>query len=500
MLTLASRIAGLVRDMVIAAAFGASAAADAFFVAFRVPNFFRRLFAEGAFAAAFVPVLAAYRTQRTREDVARLIAGVAGVLGGTLALLCGLAMLGADGVAVALAPGFTADPERLALTRTLLWLTFPYVVFVSLTALAAAVLNAHERFGPPALAPLVLNVTIIVAAVWLAPRLDVPVLALGVGVLAAGVLQLGLQLPFLARLGLLRWPRITWRDSGVRNVFAAMLPALFGASVAQVNLLVDTWLASFMTAGTVSWLYYAERLLELPVGVLAVGLATVTLPFLSRLHANADASAFAATLDWSLRLGMLAAVPAAVALGVLATPLMFTLFGRGAFSATDAQMSAYALQAYAVGLPGIVAVKLLAPGYYARGDVRTPVRIGVVCVGVNLALAVPGAWAFGHVGLAAATAVAALLNALLLQRGLRTLGLQSNAAAWRRDGLAIGSACLAMLLLLWVAQAQVAWQVAGTWLRVLALLGLCAAGGVTYLCILHAFGLRPSQMRAPPRL
>ncbi len=342
-LTLASRIAGLVRDIVIATAFGASAAADAFFVAFRVPNFFRRLFAEGAFAAAFVPVLAAYRTQRTREDVAALVAGVAGMLGGGLVLLCGLAMFGAGGVAIALAPGFSADPERLDLTRTLLWLTVPYVVFVSLTALAAAVLNAYERFAAPALAPLVLNASIIVAALWLAPRLEVPVLALGLGVLVAGALQLGLQLPFLLRLGLLRWPRIGWRDAGVQRVFAAMLPAVFGASVAQVNLLVDTWLASFMQPGTVSWLYYAERLIELPVGVLAVGLATVTLPYLSRLHASADNDAFSSTLDWSLRLGLLASVPAAVALVVLASPLMFTLFGRGAFSAPDAHMAAIAL-------------------------------------------------------------------------------------------------------------------------------------------------------------
>ena len=495
-----SRIAGLVRDMVIATVFGASPAADAFFIAFRIPNFFRRLFAEGAFSAAFVPVLTTARSNGSHAEVRQLVARVAGTLAAVLLLLTAAAIIGAPWLALAFAPGFVDDPVRLGLTTDLLRLTFPYLLLISMTALAGGVLNAYQRFGVPAVTPVLLNLCLIGAALGLVHVFEVPIMALGVGVLLGGVLQVLVQLPFLRRLDLLSCPQWAWREPGVRRVLLLMLPAVFGASVAQINLLVDAWIASYLTVGSVSWLYYADRLVELPVGVLAIGLATVTLPLLSRFDVSADRAGFADTLDWSLRVGALITLPAALALSLLANPLMFTLFEHGAFTELDARMAGVALRVYAVGLLGFVGVKLLLPGYYARQDTRTPVRIALLCIAVNLALNLASMRWFGHVGLALSTSAAALLNAFLMYVGLVRTGVYRASALWRRDLIAIASGCALMAgLLLWGAQ-QIDWSTSARIDRVLWLASLCVAGSVVYGATLYAFGLRLAMLRSPSRL
>ena len=495
-----SRVAGLARDMVIAAVFGASPAADAFFIAFKIPNLFRRLFVEGAFSAAFVPVLTAARMRSSHADVRTLVARVAGTLAALLLLFTAVAIIGAPWLALAFAPGFYHDPVRLELTTSLLRLTFPYLLLISMTALAGGVLNAYQRFGVPALTPVLLNLCLIGAALGFVHLFDVPIMAMGVGVLIAGVLQLLVQLPVVHRLGLLSWPQWAWRDPDVRRVLSLMLPAVFGASVAQLNLLVDAWIASFLTVGSVSWLYYADRLVEFPVGVLAIGLATVTLPLLSRFGAGADPHDFAETLDWSLRVGALFTVPAALALSLLADPLMFTLFAQGAFTAVDARMAGVALQAYSVGLLGFVGVKLLLPGYYARLDTRTPVRIALLCIAVNVVLSLATMRWFGHVGLALSTSAAALLNAFLIYSGLVRAGIYRASALWRRDAIAITTGCAVVAaLLLWGVQ-QIEWSTAALHDRVMCLASLCVAGAVAYGATLFAFGLRPAMLRAPSRL
>ena len=515
-LTMLSRIGGLIRDMAIAYVFGASGVADAFFIAFKIPNFFRRLFAEGAFSAGFVPVLATFKENATHRDVRDLVAHIAGALGAVLLAVTLLGIAGSHWLALLFAPGFAHDPLRLRLTAELLALTFPYLLFISLTALAGGVLNSYRRYGIPAVTPVLLNVVLIAATLGLAPLLKEPVTALGWGVLLAGVAQLSLQLPALHKLNLLPWPRLNWRHPGVKQVLTLMVPALFGASVAQINLLADTWIASFLQPRSVSWLYYADRLMELPVGVLAVGVATVSLPMLSSHFAAKKMRAFSTTLDWGLRVGALVTVPAALALYALAEPIMATIFGRGAFSAMDASMAALALQAYSTGLPGFVGVKLLAPGYFARHDTRTPVRIAVFCVVVNVLLSLVLMRYMGHVGLALATGAAALLNAFLLWRGLLHSGVYVPGPAWRRDSIAILCGCVAMYVVLWLLTHLLPlflsdglsfappdrdhWLQLDQWTRVWRLALCCVLGAAAYALTLLAFGIRPSALRAPPRL
>lgn len=507
-LTMVSRVGGLLRDMAIAYVFGASGVADAFFIAFKIPNFFRRLFAEGAFSAGFVPVLATFRVNNSQEDVRNLIAHISGALGTVLLVITLLGIAGSHWLALLFAPGFARDPLRLHLTAELLALTFPYLLFISLTALAGGVLNSYRRFGIPAVTPVLLNVCLIAATLGLAPLLSEPVTALGWGVLLAGIAQLALQVPALRRLNLLPRPRLNWRHPGVKQVLVLMVPALFGASVAQINLLVDTWIASFLQPRSVSWLYYADRLMELPVGVLAVGVATVSLPLLSSQHAANKPQDFARTLDWGLRVGALVTIPAAVALYVLAEPIIATIFGHGAFTALDGAMASLALQAYTTGLPGFVGVKLLAPGYFARHDTRTPVRIAVICVLVNVLLNLALMNYMGHVGLALSTGAAALLNAFLLWRGLVRCGVYQAGPQWRRDLTAIVCGCAAMCMVLWlvpqmlshVFQQGTNWLQMSHWARAWHLAVSCVLGGAAYAATLFAFGVRPATLRAPPRL
>ncbi|MGD9983109.1 MAG: murein biosynthesis integral membrane protein MurJ [Porticoccaceae bacterium] len=498
-----SRVAGLVRDMVLARTIGADGLADAFFVAFKLPNFLRRLFAEGAFSQAFVPVLAEYREKGSHAAVRELLDRVAGTLGATLLALTVLATLGAPVLAWVFAPGFAADPAKFAVTIELIRITFPYLLFISLAGFAGGILNSYDRFAIPAFTPIWLNLCMIAAALAATPWFARPVYALAWGVFAAGLVQLLFQLPFLAQLHLLPRPKLGWHHPGVRRILKLMVPALFGVSVSQINLLLDTIIASFLPVGSVSWLYYSDRLVELPLGVFAVAAATVILPHLSRLHSGADPARFRATLDWGLRFVLLIAVPATIALVVLAGPLLTTLFYNGAaMGQRDIAMATFSLRAFSLGLVAFMCIKVLASGYFARQDTRTPVIIGIIAMVtnmvLNLVMALPLHHYFrlGHAGLAGATALAAWVNAGLLLRGLLRAGVYRPGREWRRFGTLLGIANLAMLLCLLVLRDVWGdWIALAFWPRVGALMVVCAAGLSVYIGALLAGGLRLRDLR-----
>jgi putative peptidoglycan lipid II flippase len=482
--------------MVLSYFFGASAVADAFFVAFRIPNFFRRLFAEGAFSQAFVPVLAGYRAANNRPALLDFVSVMTGNFAGLLFLVSLTGVLAAPLLVTVFAPGFWQQPDKLALTTELLRITFPYLGFISLTAFAGALLNAHDRFAVAAFTPVLLNLSLIGAALFATSLFEEPVVALAWGVFVAGLAQLLFQLPFLARLNLLVRPRIDRHHPGVRRVGALVIPAVFAASVSQINALIDTLLASLLITGSISWLYYADRLLELPIGLVAVTIATVLLPNLSRLHARAAAEGFARTLDWGLRVSLLFAVPAAVALYVLAVPVIATIFYRGALTALDVNMTALAVQAFAVGMIGFTLVKVLAPAYFARQDTRTPVRFAVVAVLVNLLLNLALFRVMGHVGLALATSTAAVVQSWLLLRGLIRRGHYQPDAAflWFLGKIALAAAVM-VVPLIYVPPAEQSWLAMSSLMRAAWLGGICLAGGGLYFIVLILLGVRPAQMR-----
>jgi putative peptidoglycan lipid II flippase len=498
-MTLMSRVTGLARDIAFSSWFGAGVVMDAFTVAFKIPNLLRRFFAEGAFSQAFVPVISEYRMHRSQAATRELVDRVAGTLGLALFVVTLVGVIAAPLLifAFAPAPGFRSD-GRFPLAVDMLRLTFPYVLFVSLTALAGSILNAYRRFAVAAFTPVLLNVVMILFAGWVEPRIDPPGLGLAAGVFAAGVVQLCFQVPFLRSLGMLPRPRWDVAHEGVRRIGKLMLPAIFGSSVAQISILLDTLIASFLAAGSISWLYFSERLVEFPLGVFGIALATVILPRLSEHHATESKETFSATLDWALRIVLVIGVPAALALAVLAEPLLTTLFHRGVFTARDVAMSAASLRAYAPGLLGFILVKVLAPGYFARQDTRTPVRVGVQALILGMSLSVvfvvvlaKTAWAPAHSGIAAATACAALFNAGLLLRGLLRSGVYRAGAGWRLLTLRVlvPSAVMTIVLLLTLA----AW---GDWLamssvgRVLSLAMLVGAGTAVYFGTCYLCGLR----------
>ena len=363
-MTTLSRVLGLVRDVVFARYFGAGMGTDAFFIAFKIPNFLRRLFAEGAFSQAFVPVLTEYKTRRTHDDVRGLSAHVVGTLGVMLFILTLIGVIAAPILVMAFAPGFIGDQPRLDLTADMLRITFPYILFISLTALAGGILNSYGKFGVPALTPVLLNLVMIGAAIWVAPYMDPPIMALAWGVFVAGIVQLLFQLPFLYRMKLLGLPRWGWKDEGVSRILRLMVPALFGSSVVQINLLFDVLIASFLAAGSVSWLYYSDRLVEFPLGVFGIALATVILPKLSQRHAEQSQEHFSLTLDWALRWVVIIGTPAALGLFLLSGPLITTIFHYGEFNDHSVYMAKLSLMAYSLGLMGFILVKVLAPGYY----------------------------------------------------------------------------------------------------------------------------------------
>jgi putative peptidoglycan lipid II flippase len=502
-MTLLSRVLGFTRDILFATIFGAGNGMDAFLVAFQIPNFMRRLFAEGAFNQAFVPVFTEIRTQGDHARVLETVEVVAGTLAGTLALITVLGVVGAPVLIYIFAPGFSANADKFHLTVSLLRLTFPYILFISLTACAGGILNSFERFAVPAFTPVLLNICLIGSALFLSPYFSRPITALAVGVFAAGVVQLGFQLPFLARLRLLPCLRWGWFHVTVQRILRLMLPALFGSSVTQINLLLDTILASLLASGSVSWLYYSDRLMEFPLGVFSVALGTVILPRLSAHHATRSPREFSETLDWSLKLLFTMVAPAMVGLFVLAGPLLATLFQYHSFNARDVVLSRYSLMAYAAGLLGFSLVKVLVPGFFARQDTRTPVKCAVrgvlagitmdlAFVGILVALAFPGPQA----GLALATSGGAFVNAGLLYRNLRRDDIYRPGPGWRALTLRLVLANIVMgAVLWWLAGDLQQWLAWGVRQRVLHLVALVAVGLAVYAAVLFAAGLRPKHLK-----
>jgi putative peptidoglycan lipid II flippase len=504
LLTMLSRVLGLARDICFSIFIGVGPSTDPFYIAFRIPNFLRRLFAEGAFAQAFVPVLSEYRQQRSFQDVRDLVDRVSGVLGSSLIAVSVLAVVAAPLVAGLFAPGYASDPAKFALTSDLIRITFPYLFLISMTGFSGAILNSYGRFGAPAFAPVLLNVVLIGAAYFAGRWFEQPLYALAWGVLLAGVAQYLFQWPFLMQLNLLPRPRWQPRDEGVRRILMLMGPALFGVSVSQINLLLGTVIASFLPAGSVSWLYLSDRLHELPLGVFAVAIGTVILPSLSRDQASASMQSFSRTLDWGVRLVLLIGMPASVALLLIGHSIQLALFRYGETTAHDVQMSSYALAAISIGLSAFMLIKVLAPGFYARQDVRTPVRIGVIAMVANmvfnLILVVPlhMSLKMGHVGLALATALAAWVNAGLLARGLLKQRIYIPQPGWRAFALKLTLACTAMGALLWLADpGDAVWLGWSWWQRVPVLLALCGAGIAVYAGVLFAMGLRIKDLRGP---
>jgi putative peptidoglycan lipid II flippase len=500
--TMLSRVLGLLRDIAFATFIGAAGNADAFFIAFKVPNFLRRLFSEGAFSQAFVPVLSEYKTQRDHLTVKALIDRVAGVLGGSLIVVTGLAVMAAPVLVYVVAPGFSGQPEKMELTASLIRITFPYLFFISLTGFAGAMLNSYGRFAVPAVTPVLLNLSLIAAAVCYAPTMAEPTYALAWGVFVAGLAQLLFQLPALYRVDLVPKPKWDLKDSGVRRILKLMVPALFGVSVSQINLLLDTVLASFLPTGSVSWLYFSDRLSELPLGVFAIAVSTVILPSLSRDVAGDDGNKFSQTMDWAIRMVSMIALPAAVALIVLAEPILMALFQYGEMTSRDISMSALSLRAYAAGLLAFMLIKVLAPGYYSRQDTKTPVKIGIIAMVANMvlnfALVLPlhHFWQVGHVGLALATALAAWLNAILLWRGLVSTGVyQAASGQFVQMAKLLVAALIMGAALVWLGQFSVDMLSQHWWQRGLSLLGLCGVGAIIYFGILAISGFRPADFK-----
>jgi putative peptidoglycan lipid II flippase len=493
-----SRVLGFTRDLVLARMFGADAMTDAFFVAFKIPNFLRRLFAEGAFSLAFVPVLTEYRAKRSPEELKDFVNKMAGSLGAVLLIATVIGVLAAPLLVFIFAPGFWFEGhEKYHLAVDMLYLTFPYLFFISLTAYSGGILNTHNRFGAAAFTPALLNISLIVCALFLSNYMDVPVFALAWGVLIAGVVQFTFQLPFLHQLKMIPRPMIAFKDSGVMRVMKLMVPALFGVSVSQLNLLLDTLIASFLVSGSISWLYYSDRLMEFPVGILAVGLGTVILPNLSRKHSEKSPKAFSDTLDWALRVTLLMGIPCAIGLLLLAGPMLATLFYSEAFNELDVEMATLSLMAYSPGLLAIMLIKILAPGFYARQDTRTPVRIGIISMASNMAFNIALVFPLAHAGLALATTLSSSLNAYLLYRGLRRDGILMPRKGWLSlllraliAGVVMGG------FLVWVSGDIEYWLRIGFWPRIQYLmLWIGCAAGIYFLALL-AMGIRLSHFRS----
>ena len=500
LMTLASRVLGFVRDVTMAAAFGVGLGMDAFLVAFMIPNFMRRLFAEGAFAQSFVPVFTETKATKSAAEQRQLVSVVSGTLGGVLLLVTVLGVAGAPLLFAMFAPGFGDEPGKHDLGVGLLRIMFPYLMLISLTAMVAGVLNSHGRFAIPALAPALLNLCMI-GAVWVNSG---SIQMLAWAVLLAGFLQLGFQLPALARLGLLARPRWGWHDPQVSRIVQLMLPILFGSSVAQLSLLLNTALASLIPGnGSVSWLYYADRVMEFPLGIFSIAIATVILPSLSAQHASQSQEKFSATLDWALRTLLLIGVPAMLGLFFLAGPLVTTLFQYSRFTEQDVQMTRLALMAYAFGFMGFSLVKVLVPGFFARQETRIPVRYGVIALSAGMAVSVSLTWALiqagyfaPHVALAISTSLSAFVNAGLLFWRLKHDGVYRPQPGWFAYGLRLLLASAAMSgLLVWLAGDLAAWLDAGVSLRALNLLVLIALAAATYFAVLFAGGLRPRHLR-----
>jgi len=490
-LTLLSRITGLARESLKAVAFGAGLQMDAFEAAFRLPNILRRLFAEGAFSQAFVPILAEYQRGRGNDATRELVGPVATLLAVALIGLSLLGILAAPWLVYALASGFAKTPGKVELTAELIRIMFPYILFVSLVALAGGVLNVHRRFGIPAFTPVLLNLSIIAAAVFVAPHVDPPIVALAWGVAIGGAAQLVLQIWPLKRIGMLPPMRLDWRNEGVRRVLRAMGPAVIGVSAAQISALINTQLAAYLGDGRISWISYADRLMEFPSALLGVALGTVLLPSLAKHHHDANHAQYRELLDWGLRLAFLLALPAALALALLAVPLIATLYQYGRFTVNDVWQTRAALLGYSVGLLGLIAVKILAPGFYARQDMKTPVKIAFLAVLFTQTLAVILMFRIGHAGLTLSTSLGACLNAALLYVAMRRTGVYLPMPGWGSFLLRILVALCALGAALWFAAGpDDFWVSAGLWPKVWRLVQVMVAGAVAYFAALWLLGFR----------
>ena len=520
-MTMISRVLGLVRDISITHVFGVGAATDAFVIAFRIPNFMRRLFAEGSFSTAFVPVFTEVKETGSHAQLKELTARVTGTLGGVLLLVVALGLIFAPQVATGFAPGALDQLHKFDLTIKLLRLTFPYLLFVSLTALCGGILNSFHKFALPALAPVILNLCLIAGALWGSRYLAVPIEALGWAVLAAGILQLLFLLPAVRRLNLLALPRWGWSHPQVRKIMRLMLPTLFGSSVAQINLLLDTVVASLLITGSQTWLYQATRFLELPLGVFGVALGTVILPALSRHHVSADREGFSRSLDWGLRTTLLISLPAMCGLLLLAEPLVAAFFQNGHFNAFDSHMTAIAIMGMGAGVPAIALTRTLLPAFYSRQDTKTPVRAGVIALVVNMIanfaliallfeLWAPAGlkqlpWLEGiarvpglHLGMAIASSISNYLQVALLWGYLRRAGVYQRQPGWSRHWLRMGLACAALVIVVGVGLWLWPWQ---QWTherivtRIWKLAVLVCAGGAAYAGALFASGFRMKDLR-----
>lgn len=490
-MTMFSRVLGFVRDAIVARVFGAGMATDAFFVAFKLPNLLRRIFAEGAFSQAFVPILAEYKSKQGEDATRVFVAYVSGLLTLALAVVTIVGMLAAPWVILVTAPGFADTADKFALTSQLLQITFPYILLISLASLAGAILNTWNRFSVPAFAPTLLNVSMIGFALFGAPYFHPPVLALAWAVTVGGVLQLVYQLPHLKKIGMLVLPRINFRDAGAMRVVKQMGPAILGVSVSQISLIINTIFASFLVSGSVSWMYYADRLMEFPSGVLGVALGTILLPSLSRSFSSGNHDEYCRLMDWGLRLCFLLALPSAVALGILAKPLTVSLFQYGKFTAFDALMTQRALIAYSVGLLGIIVVKVLAPGFYSRQDIKTPVRIAIVTLVMTQIMNLAFIGPFKHAGLSLSIGLAACLNASLLYWQLRKQNIFTPQAGWGRFLVRLLVAVLvmaaALVAMLWV---MPDWAQGNMAERLLRLMAVVIVGIVAYFATLALLGFR----------
>ncbi len=500
-MTMLSRVLGLVRDIVLLNVFGAGKDFDTFVVAFRIPNFFRRLFAEGAFSQAFIPVLTEYKTSKTHAEVQILISRVFGCLLTAMSLLTFVAMVAAPAIIYLYAPGFHNDPEKFDLAVDMFRLTIPYLMFMSLTAFASSILNSYGSFASPAFSPVLLNIAMIAGAWWLTPFMAEPIMALGWAVVVAGVLQLAIQIPELWKKNLLIPPKVDFKHEGVDRILKLMLPALFGVSVTQINLLLNTIWASFMQDGSVSWLYSAERMTELPLGLIGVAIGTVILPSLSARHAEQDQAKFKSMIDWAAKIIMLVGIPASIALFILSTPIIQALFQRGEFTLEDTHMTALALQCMSAGVISFMLIKVFAPGFYAQQDTKTPVRVGLMAVAANAILNVVFIgffklidWHAEHMALALASSGSALVNAGMLYFYLHKRNIYRFGAHWKKLGFQFLVANITMIAALAYALTWYQGDIA-QWLRIAEVVGLCILGVAAYVIGLLITGFRPRHLK-----
>jgi len=496
-MTLLSRILGLVRDIVMFHILGSHWAADVFLVAQKIPNFLRRLFAEGAFSQAFIPVLSEYQTNQTVQDVKKLVSETFGTLTIILVVIAIIGVIGSPVLVSIFGPGFIGDPQKFGLTSTLLKITFPYILFISLTAFCGSILNSLGKFAVPAFTPVLLNLSIISAAIIVFPTFEeATAKAMAWGVFAAGIIQLLIQLPFLWKEGYLVKPTWGWRSKGVQKILTLMGPALFGVSVGQINLLLDTVLASFLETGSIVWLYASDRMLEFPLGMFGIAISTVILPSLSRYHSSDSMQEFNHTLNWALRLVCLIGTPAAIGLFMMAEPIMLTVFQHGNFVTSDAYLASLSLKAYIIGLLGFMFIKILATGFFSRQDTKTPVRIGIIAMSVNMVFNLILFYPLAHVGLALATSISAILNATMLFLALRKIKIFTPDKRWLGwiGKLVIGN--LALLVFIYFQMADIAiWQNWSTSARVYHMLILVIGSISVYAIAMFLAGVRARDLK-----